>query len=154
MNRMLLPALALLSAATPLVVDSALKGAFLMSAALLSALLLWRASAATRHLVWLVAVLALLAIPLLSLVLPGWRVLPAWAVPPAVAASAVPKKEMSSMPHKRHGSFSAGPAIAQAPPSLAAHPEPSPATPAPAAIPAAVPSPAAAPVALTPPAPW
>ena len=43
MNRMVLPALALLSAATPLVVDSALKGAVLMSAALLSALLLWRA---------------------------------------------------------------------------------------------------------------
>ena len=153
MNRMLLPALALLSAATPLVVDSALKGAVLLSAALLSALLLWRASAATRHLVWLVAVLALLAIPLLSLVLPGWRVLPAWAVPPVVAASAVPGKEMSSMPHKPHGSFSAGPAIAQAPPSLAAHPEPT-SDPAPAALPVAVPSPAAAPVALTPPAPW
>ena len=153
MNRLLLPALALLSAATPLVVDSALKGAALMSAALLGALLLWRASAAARHLVWLVGVLALLAVPLLSLVLPSWRVLPAWAVPPALAAAPAPENAISYPPQPFPGNFSQGPAAAQDAPSLAAHPEPT-SDPAPAALPVAVPSGAAAPVVLPPLVPW
>ena len=154
MNRLLFPALALLSAATPLMVDSALKGAALMSAALLGALLLWRASAAARHLVWLVGVLALLAVPLLSLVLPSWRVLPAWAVPPALAAAPAPENAISYPPQPFPGNFSQGPAAAQDAPSLAAHPEPTSETPAPAALPVAVPSGAAAPVVLPPLVPW
>ncbi len=80
MNRCYISALALLAAAMPMVMDSALKGAALLSAAAVAALVLWHASAAARHLVWLVAVLALLLVPVLSVVLPGWRVLPAWAV--------------------------------------------------------------------------
>jgi beta-lactamase regulating signal transducer with metallopeptidase domain len=154
MNRLLFPALALLSAATPLVVDSALKGAALMSAALLGALLLWRSSAAARHLVWLVGVLALLAVPLLSLALPSWRVLPAWAVPPALAAAPAPENAISYPPQPFPGNFSQGPAAAQDAPSLAAHPEPTSETPAPAALPVAVPSGAAAPVVLPPLVPW
>jgi hypothetical protein len=43
------------------------------------AILLRRDSAATRHLVWLLAIVALLAVPLLSAMLPQWRVLPEWA---------------------------------------------------------------------------
>lgn len=79
MNRMLIPMAGLSGALMPLVFDSSLKGAGLLAAAALTALALGRASAATRHLVWLVAVVALLVLPLLSWTLPQWRVLPAWA---------------------------------------------------------------------------
>jgi N-sulfoglucosamine sulfohydrolase len=50
----------------PLVIDSALKGAVLLAAAAIVALAMYRASAAARHLVWLVAVVALLVVPVLS----------------------------------------------------------------------------------------
>ena len=78
MNRILFSITALLSAAVPLLFDSALKGAALLSLASVVALGLWKASAATRHLVWLVAVAALLVLPVLSVALPQWRVLPKW----------------------------------------------------------------------------
>ncbi len=72
--------IALLPAAlVPLLFDSALKGLVLLLVATLAALSLWRASASTRHLVWLVAILALLVVPVLSVALPGWRILPEWA---------------------------------------------------------------------------
>ncbi|HWB05001.1 MAG TPA: M56 family metallopeptidase [Verrucomicrobiales bacterium] len=80
MNRLSITSAALLSAAMPLVFDSALKGLTLLLAAALTALFLWRASASARHLVWLVAIVALLVVPALSVVLPQWRVLPEWAV--------------------------------------------------------------------------
>ncbi len=79
MNRIGFSVFALLGALTPLVFDSALKGAALLAVAALCALALWRASAATRHLVWLVAVVALLVVPVLSVALPQWRILPKWA---------------------------------------------------------------------------
>ena len=91
MNRVLLSVAALFGALMPLVFDSALKGASLLVVATLCALLLCRASAATRHLVWLVAVIALLAVPVLSVALPQWRVLPRWAV---VRAKPVPSGEV------------------------------------------------------------
>lgn len=154
MSRWFLPVLALLSAATPLVVDSALKGAALMSAALVGALLLSGASAAARHLVWLIGVLALLAVPLLSLVLPGWRVLPAWAVPPSMEASPLPEKDMSDGLHR---TTLLRPAASEGAPLLADVPVRSPDTPATAAIPAipaAVPTVAAGPVFLPQPVVW
>ena len=80
MNRYLFLAAALFGALMPLVFDSAFKGAVLLATAALVALVLWRASAAARHLVWLVAIVALLVVPVLSLALPQWRVLPSWAV--------------------------------------------------------------------------
>ena len=80
MNRYLFPAAALFGALMPLVFDSAIKGAVLLATAALVAIALWRASAAARHLVWLVAIVALLVVPVLSLALPQWRVLPQWAV--------------------------------------------------------------------------
>ncbi|MFL5539347.1 MAG: M56 family metallopeptidase, partial [Longimicrobiaceae bacterium] len=51
-----------------------------------------RASAATRHLVWLLAIVALLALPLLGAVLPAWRVasVPASLAMPQVSAPAAP----------------------------------------------------------------
>ncbi|MEQ1850902.1 MAG: M56 family metallopeptidase, partial [Chthoniobacteraceae bacterium] len=80
MNRTLFSIAALFGALMPLVFDATLKGAVLLATAALVTLALWRASAAARHLVWLVAVVALLIVPVLSLALPQWRVLPQWAV--------------------------------------------------------------------------
>ena len=78
MNRAFLSAL-LPAAALPLLVDVSLKGVALLLAAAACALAMRRASAAARHLVWLAAVVALLGLPLLAAMLPGWRVLPEWA---------------------------------------------------------------------------
>ncbi len=80
MNR--IPVWAALGAAMPLVFDSAVKGFVLLATAGLLTLAMARASAATRHLVWLIAVVALLMVPVLSVCLPQWRVLPAWAATP------------------------------------------------------------------------
>ena len=102
MNRMLILGLGLLGAAMPLVMDSALKGAALLGLAALAALLLWRASAAARHMVWLVAVVVLLLVPLLSALLPGWRVLPQWAVAPNVKVT-VPAGALENRPYEAHG---------------------------------------------------
>src|SRR3954470_3089342 len=78
MNRTLLAVTGLLGASSLLLVDSAVKGAALLLVAAIAALVLRRDSAATRHLVWLLAIVALLAVPVLSALLPNWRVLPAW----------------------------------------------------------------------------
>lgn len=67
-------------AAAPLLADASLKGAALLVLAGVYTLVMRRASAASRHMVWLAAVVALLVLPVLALVLPGWRVLPQWAV--------------------------------------------------------------------------
>src|SRR5580765_6797551 len=49
-------------------------------------LALWRAAAATRHLIWLLTLAAALALPLLCEALPGWHVLTARN--PGVASTA------------------------------------------------------------------
>ncbi len=85
MNRVMIVLLALLGAASPLLIDSAFKGAAILAVAGLAALVLCRASAATRHLVWVFAVGALLLLPVLSALLPGWSVLPRWTIAPAPA---------------------------------------------------------------------
>lgn len=66
-------------------------------------LVLRRASAAARHLVWLLAVLGLLSLPLLAAVTPGWR------LPSRVAAVSAP---------------TSAPAFLQPPPTTAASPSP------------------------------
>ena len=68
------------AAAVPMLTDASLKSAALLLLAGVCVLFMRRASAAARHMVWLAAVLALLLVPVLSIVLPGWRVLPHWAV--------------------------------------------------------------------------
>src|SRR5438876_2503565 len=100
MNRTIFTVAGMLSASSFVLLDSAVKGSALLVLAALVALMLTRDSAATRHLVWLLAMIALLAAPFLSALLPQWRVLPEWAgvspnpvsadlSPPASATSTV-----------------------------------------------------------------
>lgn len=78
MNRMFLSIADVFSATSPLLVDSAVKGMALLVLAAIAATLLRRDSAATRHLVWLLAIAAIVVVPVLSAMLPQWRVLPEW----------------------------------------------------------------------------
>ena len=80
MNRTFLPIAVVFSGSTLLLIDSTINAALLLLVAGLVAFMLRRDSAATRHLIWLVAIVAMLAVPVFSAILPQWRVLPAWAV--------------------------------------------------------------------------
>jgi len=79
MNRTILTVAGVFSASSLLLVDSAIKGTALLVLAAIAAMILRRDSAATRHLVWLLAIVAMLVVPVLSAMLPQWRVLPEWA---------------------------------------------------------------------------
>jgi beta-lactamase regulating signal transducer with metallopeptidase domain len=81
MNRTILTVAGVFSASSLLLVDSAIKGTALLVLAAVVAIILRRDSAATRHLVWLLAIVAMLAVPALSAMLPQWRVLPGWVLP-------------------------------------------------------------------------
>ncbi len=75
----------------PVAADTAVKGAVVLVLVLVVTSLMRRRSAAARHLVWLGALASLAAMPVLSLVLPSWRVLPAWTnVAPIAAADTRP----------------------------------------------------------------
>ncbi len=79
MNRTLLIVAGMFGASGPVLMDSAVKGTALLVVAAIAALTLRCDSAATRHLVWLLAMAAMLVVPVLSAMLPRWRVLPGWA---------------------------------------------------------------------------
>lgn len=82
-------------ASSLLLMDSAIKGAAILAFAACMAVLLKRDSAATRHLVWFVAIIALLVVPVFSALLPQWRVLPAWAaISQGPPVSEVPASEV------------------------------------------------------------
>ena len=89
MNRMLWPLGGVLSASSLLLMDSAIKGTVPLALAAVVALILRRDSAATRHLVWMMAIVALLIVPLLSATLPQWRVLPNWMSSPKSSVAAI-----------------------------------------------------------------
>jgi len=80
----------------PLLLDAAIKGAILLAVAVLAVTAMRKASAAARQLVWVLALGAMLTLPLVSRALPAWRVLPSWT-----------KLEMPSPPpSKPAGEFS------------------------------------------------
>ena len=98
MNRTILT-VAGMYGASRLLVDSAVKGTVLLALAAIVSMILRRDSAATRYLVWMLAIVAMLFVPLLSATLPEWRALPRWAVispepdvlaavPPSIASPA------------------------------------------------------------------
>ncbi|KPL00195.1 MAG: hypothetical protein AMK75_05810, partial [Planctomycetes bacterium SM23_65] len=62
--------------------DATVKGIVVLVVAGALSLTFRRASAATRHLIWLLAVVSLVALPVLSVMTPRWRIpiLPEWAI--------------------------------------------------------------------------
>ena len=58
--------------------DASIKSLILLVLSSIACLLLIRASAATRHLVWTAAMIGLLLMPACTFLLPAWRVLPVW----------------------------------------------------------------------------
>ena len=78
MNRILVLLAGTSGLPSPLLIDLAIKGAVVLVLAFGVAGFLRRDSAATRHLVWLVAIVAMLSVSLLSPLLPQWRILPQW----------------------------------------------------------------------------
>jgi beta-lactamase regulating signal transducer with metallopeptidase domain len=72
-----------------IILDSALKGAVILTMAGAIALGLRRASAAVRHMVWTLAVVSICVVPVLSARAPGWRVpvLPHSVLGPAAVPS-------------------------------------------------------------------
>ena len=67
------------TALLPAMLDAAVKGAVLLAAAWMVVALMRKASAASRQLVWLLALAGLLALPVVSALAPSWQVLPGWA---------------------------------------------------------------------------
>ncbi len=61
-----------------MLLDTSLKGLIILGAAGVVTLAMRKFSATARHMVWLLAMTSLLALPVLSAVLPGWAILPQW----------------------------------------------------------------------------
>lgn len=106
MQRTILTMAGVFSASGLLMVDSTIKGSMLLLLAGIAALLLRRDSAATRHLVWMLAIVAMLFVPVLSATLPQWRVLPDWVgispqkpvMPAVVAMVPIPASDIVEAP--------------------------------------------------------
>jgi beta-lactamase regulating signal transducer with metallopeptidase domain len=127
-----------LAAVFAVLVDAALRGSVILLAALAATRLMKGRSAASRHLVWVVALLSMLALPLVARVLPEWRVVPVpaplrpmagfVAAPAAVAPPAV--SVLSESPTEGEvGTLSTATPKAPSPAARAA--SPAPAAPAP-----------------------
>ena len=98
-----------------LLIDTALKGSFLIAAAAIAAYVLRNRAASARHAAWSAAVIGHIALPVLTLLAPQWRlpVLPAppWldvaaVAPAAPAAISLPSSSRSNSPE-----FSQSPAV-------------------------------------------
>ena len=97
MNYIFADFVASLGGVLPLLLDSALKAALLLGLAAVATTALPNASAATRHFIWLFAVVAVLVLPLLSPLLPGWNVLPRWTTVAKPASPVLDAKVASPM---------------------------------------------------------
>ena len=130
-----------MSGATGLLVDSAVKGTALLVLAAIAATILRRDSAATRHLVWMLAIASLLAVPALSAILPGWRVLPGWAAvsPQPVVAEATPPSIAGPAAGAVGLTRSARPVEVERPPATAYEPAEPPDSPPASAAPVVIP---------------
>src|SRR5688572_12779441 len=62
-------------------VDAGVKTGILLLLAAVASVALRKSAAATRHVAWTAAVACAVAMPILSLCLPQWRVLPSWMGP-------------------------------------------------------------------------
>ncbi|HEU0300848.1 MAG TPA: M56 family metallopeptidase, partial [Longimicrobium sp.] len=100
------------------VLDAAVRGTFVLLAALGATALMRRSSASARHLVWLAALAALLLLPMARGFVPEWRVLPAIAAP---AVSPSPLSPDPAVPaagvDPQAASFAANPAASASPAS-------------------------------------
>jgi len=81
----ILPEIALLSERAAdcgaILLDASAKGLAVLAVAGAVSLAMRRAPAAWRHMLWLLVMVSLLALPILSAALPGWQVLPDWLNP-------------------------------------------------------------------------
>jgi HEAT repeat protein/beta-lactamase regulating signal transducer with metallopeptidase domain len=91
---------------TPLLADAVVKATALLGAAWFVSLLFRRSSAAMRHLVWTVALVGSLALPLLRPIVPRWPV----PLLPEAVVQAVPPIATSEVPARSPGSVQNGPA--------------------------------------------
>jgi TonB family protein len=75
-----------------LLIEATVKGSFFLLAALFLTLAMRRASAAARHLVWTLALAAMLLLPIISLMLPAWNLA---LISPAAAETCSERNTMS-----------------------------------------------------------
>ena len=120
----------LLAQAGPVALDAILKSVLLLALAALVTGAMRRCSAAARHLVWLLAVTGLFALPVLSWTLPRWNILPRWmSVQPGISTAAqsqmpaIAPPEPSHSTYTSHSSYSSHPTdVPGRPPPVAARP--------------------------------
>jgi beta-lactamase regulating signal transducer with metallopeptidase domain/biopolymer transport protein ExbD len=89
---------------TPVLLDAALKSLALLGLAAITALFLRKASAASRHLNWGLAVAGVFLMPILSALLPAWNVpIPSsWPKSPLPTVPAVRTSELGTVPIPRN----------------------------------------------------
>ena len=69
--------------ARPLLLDVICKSTAIILLACVAAVAMKRDSASTRHLTWLLAIIAILVLPVASSTLPAWQILPHWNLSPS-----------------------------------------------------------------------
>lgn len=109
----------------PFILDLAAKSTLLLLLALSVTLVFRRVTPAVRHLIWSLALIGLLALPVLTCLLPAWRVLPVWTVAtrvgtqmgrPNVASPTPVDFEPASLPGNDAGEVTPGRVVPEARP--------------------------------------